>query len=147
MHSGGILHESLLCPNCGDFVDHLSDTTGWCKKCSSQESFYICQRCGEDFKSDTQRPYCTYCRDLHWLEEHADEIEEYMIEGCSFSAARARVSANHKPVCLACGSPLLKQGYFCIKPECRSLYRKYHRKRMKGMSTQAALEQVLHDHR
>ena len=146
MSAGGLLSEAELqiCPHCGDFVVRLSESTGWCEKCTSEESIYTCQRCGEDFRSKTHRPYCTYCRDLNWLEAHADEIEDYMIQGCSFTTARKRVSANHQPICLGCGSHLPKVGFFCKKKaRCRSLYRKFHKLRQSGMSTEEALSQTI----
>jgi len=148
MSQAGISLDLSLCPSCGDLVEGLSDKTGWCSDYTKAESIYKCERCNTEFKSKTHRPYCTYCRELNWLEAHAEEIEESMVEGYSFPAARERVRANHKPVCLGCGSPLPKVGYFCkTKPLCRKLYSRFHRKRQKGMSIQTALEQVLDSRR
>jgi hypothetical protein len=150
MSTGGLLDELTLCPRCGELVEVLSDKTGWCFDCTRSESIFKCERCGTEFKSKTHRPFCTYCRELNWLEAHADEIEEFMVQGCSFKFARGRVSEAHRPRCVACGSPLPKVGYFCkTKPSCRKLYSRFHKKRQKGISVQQALEQVMdeaHEH-
>lgn len=144
MSTGELLDELILCPACGELTDFLSEKTGWCKKCTNDESIYTCERCSVEFKSKTHRPYCTYCRELNWLETHADEIEDFMVQGCDFRTARTKVSEAHRPHCVACGQPLPKVGYFCkTNSSCRRLYTKFHKKRLKGMSVQAALEQTL----
>lgn len=144
MSQAGLIVELYFCPSCGELSEEISEKTGWCRDCTKIEFIYKCERCDMEFKSKTHRPYCTYCRELNWLETHADEIEENMLEGSSFAAAREKVRANHKPICLGCGSPLPKVGYFCKQKErCRKLYNRFHKKRLKGMSVQTALEQVL----
>jgi hypothetical protein len=146
MHARELAEEQLLCPNCGDLVHGLSEKTGWCFSCTEGELIFTCERCNIEFKSKTHRPYCTYCRELNWLEAHANELEEYMIEGLTFNQARAKVRVNHRPVCLGCGSLMPKAGFFCkTRPSCRKLYTRFHKKRLKGMSVQTALEQVLGD--
>lgn len=148
MPQGGTTNDVCLCPCCGELVEQLSDKTGWCIKCTHNESIYLCQRCGTEFKSKTHRPYCTYCRELNWLEVHADELEEFMVTGINFKTARAKVRANHQPICLGCGSLMPKAGYFCkTKPECRKRYTRFHKRRLKGMTVEAALREVLDDSR
>lgn len=137
--------ELILCPRCGELTDVLSDRTGWCSNCTKEQSIYTCERCHNEFLSKTQRPFCTYCRELNWLEVHADEIEDVMVsESCSFRTARTKVSEAHRSRCVACGQLLPKVGYFCKKnSKCRRLYTKFHKKRLKGMSVEQALEETL----
>jgi predicted amidophosphoribosyltransferase len=144
--TGEFLGIKQLCPSCGDLTDELSEKTGWCSNCTKEQSIFKCERCNTEFKSETHRPYCTYCRELNWLEAHADELEEFMSQGCTFKVARAKVRVNHQPICLGCGSSMPKAGYFCkTKASCRKLYSQFHKKRQKGMAVQTALEQVLGD--
>jgi predicted amidophosphoribosyltransferase len=148
MSTGGSIHEQLLCPSCGELVHKLTDKTGWCLSCTRKQSIFTCERCGIDFKSKTRRPYCAYCRDLNWLEAHVEEIEDFMVQGHSFDNAKSRVRENHRPVCYGCGSLMPKVGYFCnTRPECRKLYGRFHKRRLKGMDIETALEQVLNDRR
>ena len=67
-----------------------------------------------------------------------------MVQGLSFKTAMDRVRENHKPICMGCGSPMPRVGYFCsAHSNCRKLYSRFYKKRQKGMSVQDALEAVL----
>lgn len=134
-----------LCPRCGEFAQILLPNSGWCIPCNSELGIRVCERCEGIFKSKTNRPRCSSCREEVWLEEHADEIEQLMIEGCSFSAARKKVQHSNRPHCMGCNILLPKFGYFCTtNKKCRSLYVKYKNlKTRKGLSTQEALRETL----
>lgn len=135
-----------ICPSCGGF-DELDPIYGWCQDCTKkyrkENGTYICVRCSKEFKSRTARPCCAVCRRLNWLEHYADEIEEYMQAGLVFEAAREEVRSDNKPMCLGCNAPLPKNGFFCMKPECRKLYDKFRRLKDKGMSEDEALREII----
>lgn len=136
-----------LCPSCGEFVEELDPKHGWCINCTrthqKDHNVYVCERCSNEFKSITARPYCAVCRRLNWLEHRADEIEEYIEAGLDFEAAKEEVRSDNKPICLGCNTPLPKNGFFCTKPECRKLYDKFRRLKDKGLSEQDALKEII----
>jgi hypothetical protein len=136
-----------ICPSCGGFVQQLDPISGWCETCirthRKKNCTYLCERCSNEFKSRTARPFCAVCRRLNWLEHHADEIEEYIEKGLDFEAAKEEVRSDTKPICLGCNAPLPKNGFFCTKPECRKLYDKFRRLKDKGMSEEEALKEII----
>ena len=98
--------EEEVCPLCGDFVSHLNELTGWCDPCSPVSS------------------------SGRWLEQNADALEHYMIQGLSMTAAKKRVYEDNRPLCLSCSKPIKggksNQHFFCtVYVECRKAQRRY----------------------
>lgn len=135
-------NDSVLCANCGEFVSSLLET-GWCVSCSESVQQHRCVRCKITFRSKTVRPYCTQCRELNWLEKNADEIEEEMLNGTSFSDAKDIVRSNTKPICLGCGTLLSRPALFCSARKCRTLYRRFLRLKNKGLTQEEAIREII----
>lgn len=130
------------CVNCGRATDELIGDTGWCGKCSGKIK---CQRCGTWFPSKTKRPYCATCKQEIWLENNADAIEIYMLQGIEFHDAWQRVSIDNQNSrhCVKCGDHLPKVGLFCKKPECRNAYTRFYKRIKRGKDVETALREAL----
>src|SRR4051794_6916074 len=134
-YSQGVRFDLNVCPNCGKYAD-LTEMTGWCAECSPS----ICTRCGNSFAHDTpRRIVCSTCREKRWLEENADRIEDHIIDGLSYTAAKTAVRRENRPICLCCGVKIVK-GFFCTtKPDCRKAFHRYKWRLSKGMTQERAL--------
>jgi hypothetical protein len=65
------------------------------------------------------------------------------MSGLSYSAAIAAVQRENRPVCLCCGSELLR-GFFCTdKIQCRKAFRRYKWKRQNGIPKETALREAV----
>jgi len=136
-----------VCPNCGDLVDVLNDTTGWCDSCSGVTPSNSCIRCGQEIGSGIR---CSRCKYLFWLDCNADQIERLMAtDGIKASKAKRLVIEQNRPKCLSCGEPIHRgmkdRDLFCnTKPECRRAgnaydYHKNRQRRPHNESVQRAL--------
>jgi hypothetical protein len=112
-----------ICPNCGDSVDQLTDSTGWCKECTAP----YCTKCGKELHDS--KKLCGTCRHIQFLEQNADTLEIFTAQGYSLEQAKHKVSELNRPRCICCNEPIYhaKQGaYFCTRSsECRSAKRRY----------------------
>jgi len=126
------LPNSVVCPNCGDFVDYLIVKTGWCRICSYAGSVLVNKL-------------------EQYLAANADEIEHYLLQGKSLNKAIDLVhSKNGRPHCLSCGRIMdraPRNAVFCrATKQCRKFSRRYvYLYREKGMTKHAALAKVLED--
>jgi hypothetical protein len=111
-----------LCPSCGNFVDALYESTGFCESCSNGVGVF-------DIKTPT--PNAKQIRLELWLTENADTIEDVMLADNITAKDAIRILAqNDKPVCQICGDdmPHTTPGrhVFCKKREgCRKARRYY----------------------
>jgi hypothetical protein len=138
-----------FCIQCGKEVEQLNPTTGWCITCSPDQ----CLNCGEKLKSSSV--YCNKCKKLFWLEAHADELEELMGTGLSFTSSIQRIRNENRPVCLCCELPIpharssdKRPTKFCQRTaQCKSARRRYRTLQEGKLSLPAsiALEQVLRE--
>lgn len=135
-----------LCPSCGDFVNQLNDTTGFCDSCSGDNRAQ-CMACGEKFVADQPyRKLCRSCRDERWLERHADELEDLLSYGARIAFAKRQVYRENRPLCIACGDPIkgvAKGALFCTRTiDCRRWRRRYKTLREKYNSESRAKKEV-----
>lgn len=126
---GIALSPNSFCPNCGRWVDKLSEETGWCRDCTPVAEKEL----------------------RNYLEANADEIEHYLLQGKSLSRAIDLVyRKNGRPHCISCGSVISRaprNAVFCrARPECRRYSRRYvYLYQKKGMSKVEALAKVLEE--
>lgn len=136
--------DIAVCPSCGHLAD-LNNDTGWCDECSGITRYDLsCVRCGEDFKSTKQDFICQSCKTEQW----ANQIEELICKGLSFSKAKSLVAKRNQAVCLCCNGRIPRgtkgRHLFCSKPKCKSASRRVKHLRLdKGLSPSDALSQVL----
>lgn len=109
-----------LCPNCGEFVDHLDKVTGFCDKCSGVGSV------------NTKGPTPSKAQKIElWLQQNADRIESFMLaENVNAKFAIRELMQLEKPHCRTCGNEMphttAGRHIFCTKkPECRKARRYY----------------------
>lgn len=131
-----------VCSNCGDFVERLQDSTGWCPSCSSPTSRYC--SCGTELTNGKSK--CGSCRYELFLTTNADALEYYLAKGYTLEAAKQQVFADNRPNCICCGEPIHggRQGaaFFCSRyKRCKSAKRRYRTLRERYPST-VALQKV-----
>lgn len=117
-----------VCPYCGNLVDSLNETTGWCNNCT------------EIGKTQAER----------FLETNADHIEHYVIQGYSVSQSIDLLRKEIKPTCASCGGFIeraSRTAVFCRKRDrCRAASRRYvYLYTGKGLSKAEALAKVLEE--
>lgn len=133
------------CPACGKWDQELLDHTGWCVSCSMahQPDTLFCKRCSNPFPRNKNGLYCSPCKDLNWLEQHIDEVEDLMLQGLSFSAAKKKVAAQVRPICVVCHQPIKggkRNALFCRSSlTCITGHRRYRSLINKGMPSDIAL--------
>lgn len=124
---------------------------GWCLKCTLEHhpELNICARCKTAFPRKNNNKYCKQCMYHNWVEQHIDRIEEYMITGYSFTAARYLVMSDIRPICLGCGAVIkhAKPGSrFCTtNSTCRRYLRRYRRLVQAGVDREDATREVLNE--
>lgn len=138
-----------FCSQCGKEVDYLNEYTGWCKNCSPLH----CLNC--DKKISKGNLYCDKCKKLFWLEAHADEIEDLMMEGLSLTAAKRKIYDEKRPICLSCELPIpharssnKRPTKFCQRTaQCKAAKRRYKtlQEGALRLPPQIALEQTLRE--
>ncbi len=129
-----------LCPNCGEFVDHLDEQTGFCEKCTGVGSVNTKGPTSTDKASKLEL----------WLRTNANTIEDFMLaENVSAKFAIRELMQLEKPHCRTCGNemPHTTPGRHMVctkRPECRKA-RRYYRYLVyeKHESKEKALEQTL----
>jgi len=110
-----------LCPNCGEFVDHLDEQTGFCDTCTGVGSVNTKGPTPTDKASKLES----------WLRENADTIESMMLaDNVTAKFAIREILQSERPTCRTCGDsmPHTTNGrhIFCTKkPECRRARRYY----------------------
>lgn len=124
--------------------------TGWCPTCSGiiegELTNVVCVRCKTVFQSRGEF-ICNQCKEDDW----ANEIEQLMVLGVSFTRAKLLVAKNNQAVCLCCGEtmPRATKGrhLFCTNhKQCKSASRRVKHLRLdKGMNKEAALTIVLRE--
>lgn len=132
---------SELCPSCGNFVDSLLETTGFCETCSNGVGVFLVK---------TPTPSAKAQRLELWLRENADIIEDIMLADNITAKDAIRILAQDAvPVCQVCGDemPHTTPGrhIFCTKKEeCRKA-RRYYRYLVyeKGIEKDHALRNTL----
>lgn len=141
--------EDFFCPNCGDWypISEIQELVGWCIRCAKEHhpTSKFCLDCKNEF-SDTGggNVRCPQCKEEHWLSKYADLVEDYMLVGYSFTAARDQVELDIRPRCRACGGVIVhaKPGsMFCNQhDECKKARSLYNRSKWrKNLSPQEAL--------
>jgi hypothetical protein len=121
--------KTEVCPNCGEFVDELDFATGFCYNCSPTN--LLVER---------------------YLEQHADEIEHYLMQGLSLNKAIDALHASNgrSRTCIVCGSAMPhapRTAVFCRgKKECRRFARRYvYLYSERGLSKSEALAKVMEE--
>lgn len=136
--------DIAICPSCGHLAD-LSNDTGWCDECSGTTRYsLVCVRCQNEFQSVKQDFICQSCKTEQW----ANEIEELICKGVSYSRAKSLVAQSNRAICLSCNSRIPRgtkgRHLFCSKPKCKSASRRVKHLRLdKGLTHSEALSQVL----
>jgi hypothetical protein len=139
------LPELDVCPECGNFCDApLNESTGWCSDCSPP----VCNRCGGPRTSDHK--LCISCQRLQWIERNADQLEEYIALGFTFSEAKRKITSENRAICVVCTSPIpgkhKKNTLFCKKnEECRKARWRYLERVKQGKPKAEALEEALRE--
>jgi hypothetical protein len=139
-----------FCANCSQWKQTIIEETGWCPECTvdSQPGLKVCTGCGGLFSRKAQVSQCWNCRREVWLSASADNIEVYMAEGSSFTAACERVSNDRRPVCKNCGQEIRggRSGTnFCAKyPECKKASRVFRALKQTGLTPDDALAIATH---
>ena len=118
-----------FCVSCGNFVDELDETTGFCLECIGSVKTR-CLGCSQLFARDQpHRRLCPKCREERWLERNADRLEDYLEFGATIQFAKRSVYGENRPVCLSCNEPIkgAKNGAnFCTRTtDCRRWQRRY----------------------
>lgn len=142
--------DEEFCTSCGDWfsADEFNYETGWCVECSPVSVVPTCSRCGTVLK-DLRRTTCHHCRQEHWLEQHADELEFLItVKGYSLTQARVTIIKLVRPICQCCKKPIKGgtpgESLFCKSNKaCHSMYGKYRRLLSKGLTKDEALA-ILH---
>jgi len=110
-----------LCPNCGKFVDHLDEQTGFCDSCAGVGSVNTKDPTPIDKAEKLEL----------WLTQNADTIESLMLaDNVTAKFAIREILNSERPKCATCGTemPHTTNGrhIFCTKkPECRRARRYY----------------------
>lgn len=141
------MSDQEFCISCGELVDSLDDNTGWCNPCSGirQKTDKKCVRCNTALSSFSSEYICLTCKESDW----ANEIEELMGRGFSYTRAKLLIAKNNQATCLSCGDimPRATKGrhLFCAnRTSCKSASRRVKHLRLnKGMSHTDALNKVL----
>jgi hypothetical protein len=122
---------------------------GWCVQCvtTHHPELSVCPNCNSTFPSKNNNRYCKKCMHLNWLESNIDAIEEYMIQGYSFTTARYRVMSDIRPTCLGCGVVIKNArpgSRFCTtNSTCRTYLRRYRRLVQNGMDREDATRKAI----
>lgn len=122
---------------------------GWCSQCTLEHhpNINLCARCTTPFPKKNNNKYCKQCMQLNWLEDNIDAIEEYMIAGYSFTAARYRVMSDIRPTCIGCGVVIknAKPGSrFCsTNQQCRTYLRRYRKYVQNGVDREEATRKAV----
>lgn len=113
-----------LCPSCGNFVDYLIESTGFCGSCSIGVGVFD-DKVPTPIKSEKAQ------RLELWLTENADTIEDIMLsDNLTAKEAIRLIVQNGKPTCQCCGDEMphttAGRHIFCTKkPQCRKARRYY----------------------
>lgn len=131
-----------VCPSCGDFVNSLNPSTGFCLDCSPK----VCSRCGG--VPSIGHNVCIKCQRQVWWDRNADALELYLSQGYSLSKARSRIEEDNRAICIACSQPIPGRSrqttLFCTRTQrCKTAKRRYTWKIEKGMAQDLALEAVV----
>lgn len=124
---------------------------GWCVECTllHHPELNSCARCAALFPRKNNNRYCKQCMFVNWVEANIDALEEYMILGYSFTAARYRVMADIRPTCISCGVVIknAKPGSrFCsTNQSCRTNLRRYRKYVQNGMDREEATRKALNE--
>lgn len=145
--------EEGFCPSCGTW-GLVVEEVGWCEACITlhRPDNSVCRRCGALFPSNKRGYYCSTCKELNWLEKHADELEELLSQGHSLRRAKAIVATNIRPKCIVCQGEIRggrPNALFCGKTdECVKARRFYLRLKSRGATTEVAVSLMggIYDH-
>jgi hypothetical protein len=135
-------NENLeVCPNCGNFVDHLNEVDGFCGACSENEKS----------PSSTKSLLHTESRIERWLTTNADTIEDTMVRYEISANEAIRIIAQYTPenaTCACCGSEVKHvrhDSFFCNKTDKCKKARRYYKYLTyeKGLDKEEAFEKAV----